>query len=236
MMDLRHPAPRTKITLAVAVLIATSLTAMASSSAAASDRSGGRHAHGRPVSVDVKAPSRGDNAGIGGAAWIVDLALRFPGGSDGLRTAGFTSPQLTGPGVHNNVPPFPGTFSTGQDDRLPGLVVLVSTTNATLPGFSGPGTNLANLFNVTGVTDRSRRQTELWDTWIVGAPIAGQNVNSVLTVAVIADRNQNGVYDDAPPVVPDANGDGQIDRRDVRALGVASNIETVPFRINGAPA
>ena len=42
--------------------------------------------------------------------------------------------------------------------------VLGSTTNADRPGFHGPGTNLANLFNLTGVTNRNARETELWDT------------------------------------------------------------------------
>jgi hypothetical protein len=127
-------------------------------------------------------------------------------------------------------------FSTGQDDRLPGLVVLTSTTNDVRPGFSGPGTNLANLFNITGITNRDDKETELWDTWIVGAAIAGQDVNTTLTVAVVDDLNQDGVFNDAPNVVTDLNGDGRIDARDLELLGVASNIVTVPFRINGAPA
>jgi hypothetical protein len=153
-----------------------------------------------------------------------------------LQQAGFSGLQLTGPGVHNNVPPFPGAFSTGRDDRLPGLVVLTSTTNNTLPGFSGPGTNLANLFNLTGITNRDDKETELWDTWIVGAPIAGQNVNTTLTVAVVDDLNQDGIFNDAPNVISDLNNDGRIDADDLKQLGVASNIVTVPFRINGDPA
>jgi hypothetical protein len=153
-----------------------------------------------------------------------------------LHQAGFSGLQLTGPGVHNNVPPFPGAFSTGHDDRLPGLVVLTSTTNNTLPGFSGPGTNLANLFNLTGITNRDDKETELWDTWIVGAAIAGQNVDTTLTVAVVDDLNQDGVFNDAPNVVPDLNNDGRVDAQDLDLLGVASKIVTVPFRINGAPA
>jgi hypothetical protein len=35
---------------------------------------------------------------------------------------------------------------------------------------------------------------------------------------------------------PDLNHDGRIDAQDLKLLGVASNIVTVPFRINGAPA
>ncbi|HEY9468446.1 MAG TPA: hypothetical protein VIQ76_02415, partial [Propionibacteriaceae bacterium] len=153
-----------------------------------------------------------------------------------LQQAGFSGLQLTGPAGHNNIAPFPGTFSTGQDDRLPGLVVLTSTTNNTLPGFAGPGTNLANLFNLTGITNRDKKETELWDTWIVGAAIAGQNVNTTLTVAVIDDLNHDGIFNDAPNVVPDLNHDGRIDANDLKLLGVTSNIVTVPFRINGAPA
>ena len=152
-----------------------------------------------------------------------------------LQQAGFSGFQLTGPAVHNNVPPFPGLFSTGRDDRLPSLVVLTSTTNNTLPGFSGPGTNLANLFNITGITNRDKKETELWDTWIVGAAIAGKDVDTTLTVAVVDDLNHDGFFNDAPNVIPDLNNDGRIDAQDLELLGVASNIVSVPFRINGAP-
>lgn len=192
--------------------------------------------HGdRPVSVEITTPSRHDDAGVSGAAWMVDLQLRYRG-KDPLKKAGFSAPQLTGPAGHNNIAPFPGSFSTGPDDRLPGLVVLTSTTNATLPGFSGPGTNLANLFNLTGVTDRTKRSAQVGDSWIVGAPIAGRDVDTVLTVAVVADLDHNGVYDDAPAVLPDTNHDGKVDSRDIKALGVASNIDTVRFHINGDAA
>ncbi len=95
-----------------------------------------------------------------------------------------------------------------------------------------PGTNLANLFNLTGVTNRSKQETELLDTWI----IAGQNVDTTLTVAEIANLNHDGIYNDAPDVVTDINHDGVVDAKDLRAIGVASNIVTVPFHINGAPA
>jgi len=70
----------------------------------------------------------------------------------------------------------------------------------------------------------------------VGALLYGSNVDTVLTVAVVDDLNHDGIYNDAPNVVTDANGDGQIDRRDLEALGVASNIVRVPFHISGDPA
>ncbi len=219
----------------VAVVIGTTVTVTSAVSASTSSaNSTGGSQRAKPVRIEVFAPERGSNAGASGFGWFVDMEVDFLGMN--LHQAGFSGLQLTGPGVHNNVPPFPGAFSTGQDDRLPGLVVLTSTTNNTLPGFSGPGTNLANLFNLTGITNRDSKETELWDTWIVGAPIAGQNVDTTLTVAVIDDLNHDGIFNDAPNVVTDLNHDGRIDANDLKLLGVASNIVTVPFRINGAPA
>jgi len=188
-----------------------------------------------PVKIDVFAPERHSVAGIEGKGWFVDMELDFQNKS--LAATGFTGLQLTGPAAHANTAPFPGLFSTGHDDRNPGLVVLTSTTQTNpTAGFAGPGTNLANLFNLTGVTNRTAHETELWDTWIVGAPIAGQNVDTTLTVAEIADLNHDGIYNDAPDVVLDVNHDGRIDAKDLQAMGVASNIVTVPFHINGAGA
>ncbi len=122
----------------------------------------------------------------------------------------------------------PGTFSLGKDDRLPGLVVLLSTTTVG----AGPGQNIANLFNLTGVTDLRDDETELWDTWIVGAPNFGVNTESTIYVAVVADLDGNGVFDDAPSVVPDSDLDGDVDAKDLHALGLASKVETATFFIN----
>ncbi|MBI1757856.1 MAG: hypothetical protein HYR62_01280 [Actinobacteria bacterium] len=220
--------------VAATALLATALPAAGAANASGEDTSdtADLHAPRHPVSVEVFAPGNRDNAGDEGAGWFVDLAVSYPGSP---AAAGFTARQLTGPAGHNNIPPSPGTFSPGKDDRLPGLVVLTSTTTAARTGFSGPGTNLANLFNVTGITDRSATSTEIWDTWIVGADIAGRDVDTVLTVAVVDDLNHDGIYNDAPSVVADLNGDGVVDAKDLRALGVASTIETVHFHINGAP-
>ena len=225
---------------AAAVLVVASTSAAAAATpianaAQASDPNSANAGGKKPVQIEVFAPEHHSNAGIAGKGWFVDMELDFPGGPGGLHQSGFSDLQLTGPGVHNNAAPFPGSFSTGQDDRNPGLVVMTSTTNSTTP-FSGPGTNLANLFNITGVSDRSDKETELWDTWLVGAPIAGQDIDTTLTVAEVADLNHDGIFNDAPNVVPDANNDGVIDAKDLKALGVASNVVTVPFHINGAPA
>jgi len=224
----------TSTTRAAAAAVATATAAAGlflSSPGAVADPGGSQD---EPVDVQVLAPRPGSNAGISGSGWFIDLAIDFA--TTDLAATGFTGVQLTGPGGHNSIPPAPGAFGTGHDDRLPGLVVLASTTSSTLPGFSGPGTNLAGLFNLTGVSDRSDDGTQLSDTWLVGAPVAGSGVDSVLTVAVVDDLDRNGVFDDAPDVVEDADGDGRIDRRDLQALGLASHVVRVPFHVNGAPA
>jgi hypothetical protein len=220
------------LVVAIGTFFAVASTAGAGASLA---NSNGRSNRAKPVRIEVFAPERGANAGANGFGWFVDMEVDFP--PNNLHQAGFSGLQLTGPAGHNNIPPFPGLFSPGHDDRMPGLVVLTSTTvGANVnPAFSGPGTNLANLFNITGITNRDDKETELWDTWIVGAAIAGQNVNTTLTVAVVDDLNHDGIFNDAPNVVPHLNHDGVVDAQDLQVLGVASNIVTVPFRINGAP-
>lgn len=92
--------------------------------------------------------------------------------------------------------------------------------------------NVANLFNLTGVTNREATKTELWDTWIVGAPVFGVNTPSKVYAAIAADKNLDGVFNDAPSVVPDAEGNGICDERDLQALGVALNIRQTSFFIN----
>jgi hypothetical protein len=173
-----------------------------------------------PVSVSVFSPQAGDEAGSQSKGFFVDLAVRYP--SLAASGAGF---QLTGPAVHGNQAPFPGTFSPGVDEKLPGLFVLLSTSTVGARNAQ----NLANLFNLTGFTNQKTH--EIWDTWIVGAPSFGHNVRSVLRVAVAADKNKDGIYDDAPAIVPDANHDGRINDADLKAFGIASNIVTVPFEI-----
>jgi hypothetical protein len=173
-----------------------------------------------PVQVEVFAPRTGDVAGKQSKGFLVDLALRYPS----LAASGADF-QLTGPTTHQNQAPFPGTFSAGVDEKLPGLIVLLSTSTVGAKNAQ----NLANLFNLTGFTNQ--KTNEIWDTWIVGAPSFGKNVHSVLRVAVAADKNKDGIYNDAPAVVPDSNHDGRINAVDLEAYGVASNIAVVPFDI-----
>lgn len=202
------------LTFAVVALAATAGAAAATGSRAADKANA-------PVKVTVFSPREGDIAGKESKGFFVDLAVRYP--SLASSGAGF---QLTGPTAHQNLAPFPGAFAPGVDEKLPGLIVLLSTTTIGARNAQ----NLANLFNLTGFTNQ--RTNEIWDTWIVGAPSFGRNVRSVLRVAVAADKNKDGIYNDAPAVVPDANRDGRINAIDLKAYGVASNIAVVPFKIS----
>ena len=213
-----------QVTLATLMLLSTAIFSGPEPTASAANSSD-KDQEEKSVKIEMFAPAKGDHVGIGGKGWFVDLAIGYEAP---LAATGFTGFQLTGPAAHNNVAPFPGTFSAGKDDRLPNLVVLLSTTTVG----AGAGQNLANLFNLTGVTDLSDDETELWDTWIVGAPNFGVNTESTIYVAVVDDLNGNGVYDDAPSVVPDSDLDGDVDEKDLKALGLASKVEKAAFFIN----
>ena len=180
----------------------------------------------KPVTIEMFAPAKGDRAGIDGRGWFVDLAVIYDGG---LEVSGFSGFQLTGPGVHNDTAPFPGSFSPGADERIPGLIVLVKTTTIG----AGSCQNLANLFNITGVTNVAEdgSEAELWDTWIVGAPLFGKGKTKIF-VAVAADKNEDGVFNDAPNIIPDADGNGKCNKKDLVAYGTASNIIKERFFIN----
>ena len=212
----RLPAAVALIAAATAVLVG-SITSPASGSSSAPSKKNLT----TPVNVTVFAPRTGDVAGRDSKGFLVDLALRYPS----LASSGADF-QLTGPTTHQNQAPFPGAFAPGIDDKLPGLIVLLSTSTVGARNAQ----NLANLFNLTAFTNQ--KANEIWDTWIVGGPSFGRNVRSVLRVAVAADRNKDGIYNDAPAVVPDSNGDGRINGIDLKAYGIASNIVAVPFEIH----
>lgn len=221
MMLQQQPKPTT-LMKALGTIIATGTSILTPSAGLATDAS---IPHIPSVYVEMFAPAPDDHVGIGGRGWFVDLALGFDAP---LSQTGFSALQLTGPATHNNVAPFPGTFSLGADDRLPGVIVLVSTTTVG----AGSCQNIANLFNLTGVTNMTADETELWDTWLVGAPSFGVNTASNIYVAVARDLNGDGIFNDAPNIVPDTNGDGRCNAKDLKAFGVASNIAKARFFIN----
>ena len=185
---------------------------------------GGVRASDEAAGIEVFAPAEGDRVGVDGIGWFVDLAVDFSGN---LRSTGFTGNQLTGGGVHNNVPPFPGTFSPGKDDRFGGLVVLISTTSFGAKSCQ----NLANLFSLTGPTNFTEDETEIWDTWIIGTAGFGRQTQSTLYVAEAADLNGDGIHNDAPATVSDSNHDGECDEVDLEAFGLDSGVTEVGFFI-----
>ena len=201
-------------------LVALAAVVAATATAAATGKSASKKANS-PVQIEVFSPRNGDVAGKQSKGFFVDLALRYPS----LAASGADF-QLTGPATHQNQAPFPGSFAAGVDEKVPGLIVLLSTSTVGAKNAQ----NLANLFNLTGFTNQTTN--EIWDTWIVGASSFGKNVHSVLRVAVAADKNHDGIYNDAPAVVPDSNHDGRINAVDLEAYGVASNIAVVPFQIH----
>src|SRR5262245_45447254 len=176
------------------------------------------------VNLEVFTPKNGNLSGAGSRAFMVDLKAEFNGD---LASTG-VSPELTGPGVHANAAPFPGSFGIGANsDHFPGLVVLLSSSRAGV----GPGQNVANDFTIATITDRRRDRTEVWSTWIVGAPnvfgTPGQNTASRLFVAVVRGS--------APDVVVDMDQNGVVDEKDLALMGfdVISNVVTRDFTING---
>lgn len=184
------------------------------------------------VELKVFTPKNGDVAGVNSRGFLVDLRARFDGN---LASTGVAL-ELTGPAAHANTAPLPGDFGGGRDPSFPGLVVLLSTSTVG----PGPGLNLANLFNIVAVTDRvtdsvdsSNDETEIWATWIVGAPnlfgISGQLVQSRLFVAIVAGN--------APNAVTDMDSDGDFDKDDLKLMGhtVISNVREIDFVVNGLP-
>ena len=169
------------------------------------------------MNVSVLSPRAGDIAGKASKGFFVDLAVRYP--TLAASGAGF---QLTGPTAHLNQAR-PGSVRAWRGRKV--SIVLLSRARI---GVSS-GQNLANLFNLTGFTNQ--RTNEIWDTWIVGAASFGRNVKTVLRVAIAADKNKDGVYNDAPAAVPDASRDGRINGIDLTVYGLASNIVAVPFEI-----
>jgi hypothetical protein len=203
-----------------AILTATSLL----NPALADNNSHDKDDDGKTADITVFAPGKGDVAGVGSRAFLVDIAVQFDGD---LASTGVT-PELTGPGPLANAGPFPGSFSLGANlDHFPGLVALLSSTTLG----AGPGHNVANLFNINAVTNQNAAGTEIWSTWIIGAPNAfgrvGELTPSRLFLAVVEGT--------APDVVIDMDGNGTFDKKDLKLMGykVISNTPKVDFVVNG---
>ncbi|HJZ74295.1 MAG TPA: hypothetical protein VKE51_21305 [Vicinamibacterales bacterium] len=216
-MQQRRTRQRYRRILGIAAAMAFAAAVVMPRSAAADDGQ-------LPVNLEVFTPKNGNLAGAGSRAFMVDLKAEFNG--DVASTG--ASPELTGPGVHPNASPLPGSFGIGaNDDHVPGLVVLLSSSRAGV----GPGQNVANDFTIATTTDRRKDRTEVWSTWMVGAPnvfgTPGQNTPSRLFVAIVRGC--------APDTVVDMDENGIFDEKDLELMGfdVISNVVKRDFMING---
>lgn len=208
---------------------------------------------GKPVKLKVFRPLNGEIAGYDARAYIVSAALRFPGdlSTTGLGQGinpitGFPQSvaELTGPGAHQQLPPFHGTFSVDTNrDHFPGLVVLQDTgrfnlrTTPELGAFQYTTNNLvdmknvANLFEITTVIDQNTKGTSVWTDWLQGGSGNFGPINQVTKTTVLV----TFVEGIAPAAVTDANNDGLINEEDLTAMGytVLSNTIKRTFFLNG---
>jgi len=120
-----------------------------------------------PVSAQIFNPNSGDVVGVNGSGWILDLifdASSTMANSLISQNAGYTS------GFVSQSSP---AFKPGHNTLIPGLVVLLNTTMTGGP-LSGPGTNLAGLFQINNFrTVNCNTIIEIWAEWLVGKPIGG---------------------------------------------------------------
>lgn len=125
------------------------------------------------ISAQIFNPHNGDVVGVNGSGWVLDLlfdansaiANSLISESAGYKS-GFVSP--TSP-----------AFKPGPNSLIPGLVVLLNTTQTRAP-FSGPGTNLAGLFQINNFrTVNCDTIIEIWAEWFVGKPIAGHGPSQI---------------------------------------------------------
>lgn len=152
-------------------------------------------ADAQSVKVAILTPRAGAVAGINGSGFTVDLMLDATAGQNAALVG---SPRF--------ISPTSSTFKPGVNPAIPGLVVALST-NPT-------HTNLANLFQLTGVSSVNGHK-EITTSWLVGKAIFGTNVDATLTVYVVKGA--------APESVPAAT-----------PSNLLSAVATTTFHISGA--
>lgn len=205
----------------------------------------------RPLIVQFYSPLQGSSVGVGGRFYLVAVnvfsadprLVAYPEISinptvriNATHVVAFTS-NYTARGPVDGISAGAGApvFGLGRNEALPGLIVIFNNTPSAI---GGPGRNLANVFQFTGFQDRldigGRTVYRYVQTvWLVGAPLWCGWTKAV--AAVVADKDGNGLLDDAPDTLPDVNGDGVVDERDLAAFGVASNIAVVTFYVPCPP-
>jgi hypothetical protein len=150
------------------------------------------------VTGQAFSPEPNSVQGVSGTGIVVDVAFRSK------------DPTLVKGGIRTTGPGRPG-----RNAVFPGLVVTLSTTDASL---GGPLANLADLFQLVSVSQQPDGSAEVWATWVNAAAKFGVDVDSVLDAYV--------VRGDAPATVP----------ADRTGLDVVSNVIHVGFHIAGPAA
>jgi hypothetical protein len=207
---------------------------------------------GKPVKLQVFRPLNGDVAGYDARGFVTSASFEFPGD---LTTTGLgqginpvtliqqSYAELTGPGAHQQIPTYHGTFSVGVNEHFLGLVVLQDTgrfnlrTTPELGAFQYTTDNLvdikniADLFEITALQNQTSKGTAVWTDWLQGGSANFGPLDQVTKSKIIV----TVVEGTAPAAVVDANGDGKINEKDLPAMGykVLSNTITRDFYVNG---
>ncbi len=207
---------------------------------------------GKPVKLQVFRPLNGDVAGYDARGFVTSASFEFPGD---LTTTGLgqginpvtgiqqSYAELTGPGAHQQIPTYHGTFSVGVNEHFLGLVVLQDTgrfnlrTTPELGAFQYTTDNLvdikniADLFEITALQNQTSKGTAVWTDWLQGGSANFGPLDQVTKSKIIV----TVVEGTAPAAVVDANGDGKINEKDLPAMGykVLSNTITRTFYVNG---
>lgn len=232
--------------ISVSAMLATALPAHADNDRNDRDDDDGKP----PVKLEVFRPLNGDVAGYDARGFVTSASFEFPGDLNttglgvGINPAtGFQQSyaELTGPGAHQQLPPYHGTFSVGVNEHFLGLVVLQDTARfnrRTTPGAFQYTTNnlldiknIADLFEITAVQNQTTKGTAVWTDWVQGGSANFGPQNEVIKSKILV----TVVEGTAPAAVIDANGDGKIDEKDLTAMGykVLSNTITRTFYVNG---
>lgn len=124
------------------------------------------------ATVQVLAPGPSDYAGVNASGFLFDILLTMNSSVKGYTSAYQDSTSNT-------------TFGPGHNPAAPGLVVLSNTTlSVNTSQFLGPSTNLAGLFQITGLSSVNGSM-QVQTIWQLGAAILGSGVYSQVVAYLV---------------------------------------------------
>jgi hypothetical protein len=138
------------------------------------------------VDVSILSPGVGDLSGTNGTGFVVDILLQYnTSPSNAVPSPGQIEPteHPLPKGLFNE--PSGPTYHPGSSVSSPGLVVTLSTTkNMSGTAFKGPSTNLAGLFQITGISSNDTAFM-VQNVWLPGEAAFEAGIESELTVFVV---------------------------------------------------